>query len=102
MSLMAAEPKTTAPITPVLLSGGSGTRLWPVSRALHPKQLQALGGDRTMLPGTALRRAGAECDAPMVVCNDDHRFTIAAQLQAVGLAPQGIILEPKGRNTAPA
>lgn len=89
-------------VTPVLLSGGSGTRLWPMSRALHPKQLQALGGDRTMLQETALRLAGAEFAAPMIVCNDEHRFIIAAQLQSVGLHPQSIVLEPKGRNTAPA
>jgi mannose-1-phosphate guanylyltransferase/mannose-1-phosphate guanylyltransferase/mannose-6-phosphate isomerase len=99
---MAAERRTAEIITPVLLSGGSGTRLWPVSRALHPKQLQALGGERTMLQETALRLKGTDFAAPLVVCNDDHRFTIAAQLQAVGLTPQGIILEPKGRNTAPA
>jgi mannose-1-phosphate guanylyltransferase/mannose-6-phosphate isomerase len=89
-------------ITPVLLSGGSGTRLWPVSRALHPKQLQALGGEHTMLQETALRLSGPDFAAPMVVCNDEHRFTIAAQLQSVGLTPQSIVLEPKGRNTAPA
>lgn len=89
-------------ITPVLLSGGSGTRLWPVSRALHPKQLQALTGERTMLQETALRLAGPEFAAPMIVCNGDHRFTIAAQLQSIGLTPQSIVLEPQGRNTAPA
>jgi mannose-1-phosphate guanylyltransferase/mannose-1-phosphate guanylyltransferase/mannose-6-phosphate isomerase len=89
-------------ITPVLLSGGSGTRLWPMSRALHPKQLQALGGEHTMLQETALRLSGPDFAAPMVVCNDEHRFTIAAQLQSVGLTPQSIVLEPKGRNTAPA
>ena len=99
---MAAEPKTTALITPVLLSGGSGTRLWPVSRALHPKQLQALSGERTMLQETALRLSGADFSAPIVVCNEEHRFTIAAQMQSIGLALQSIILEPKGRNTAPA
>jgi len=99
---MAAEPGTAERITPVLLSGGSGTRLWPVSRALHPKQLQALGGERTMLQETALRLTGAEFAAPMIVCNDEHRFTIAAQLQSVGLTPQSIVLEPQGRNTAPA
>ena len=99
---MAAEPKTTELITPVLLSGGSGTRLWPVSRALHPKQLQALSGERTMLQETALRLSGADFSPSIVVCNDEHRFTIAAQMQSVGLAPQSIILEPKGRNTAPA
>ena len=99
---MATEQRIADIITPVLLSGGSGTRLWPVSRALHPKQLQALGGERTMLQETALRLAGPDFAAPMVVCNEEHRFTIAAQLQAVGLAPQSIVLEPKGRNTAPA
>jgi mannose-1-phosphate guanylyltransferase/mannose-1-phosphate guanylyltransferase/mannose-6-phosphate isomerase len=93
---------TAAMITPVLLSGGSGTRLWPVSRALHPKQLQPLLSERTMLQDTALRLAGDEFAAPLIVCNDEHRFTIAAQLQAVGLTPQSIVLEPKGRNTAPA
>ena len=99
---MAAERKTAEIITPVLLSGGSGTRLWPVSRALHPKQLHPLSGEHTMLQETALRLKGADFAAPMVVCNDDHRFTIAVQLQSVGLPPQAIILEPKGRNTAPA
>jgi mannose-1-phosphate guanylyltransferase / mannose-6-phosphate isomerase len=89
-------------ITPVLLSGGSGTRLWPVSRALHPKQLQPLLGDRTMLQETALRLKGEAFAAPLIVCNDEHRFTIAAQLQSIGIAPQSIVLEPKGRNTAPA
>src|SRR5262245_40074271 len=102
MSRMAAESKDADLITPVLLSGGSGTRLWPVSRALHPKQLQALSGERTMLQETALRLCGPDFAAPMVVCNDEHRFTIGAQLQSIGLAPQSIILEPKGRNTAPA
>jgi mannose-1-phosphate guanylyltransferase/mannose-6-phosphate isomerase len=99
---MATAQRTAGPITPVLLSGGSGTRLWPVSRALHPKQLQAFGGDHTMLQETALRLAGPGFAAPMVVCNDDHRFTIAAQLQSIGLTPQSIVLEPQGRNTAPA
>jgi mannose-1-phosphate guanylyltransferase/mannose-1-phosphate guanylyltransferase/mannose-6-phosphate isomerase len=99
---MPTESTTTGPITPVLLSGGSGTRLWPVSRALHPKQLQPLLGERTMLQETALRLAGDEFAAPLIVCNEEHRFTIAAQLQAVGVTPQSIVLEPKGRNTAPA
>jgi mannose-1-phosphate guanylyltransferase/mannose-6-phosphate isomerase len=89
-------------ITPVLLSGGSGTRLWPVSRALHPKQLQPLLGERTMLQETALRLTGEQFADPLIVCNDEHRFTIAAQLQSVGITPQSIVLEPKGRNTAPA
>lgn len=89
-------------ITPVLLSGGSGTRLWPVSRALHPKQLQPLLGEHTMLQQTALRLTGDAFAPPLIVCNDEHRFTIAAQLQAVRRHPQAIVLEPRGRNTAPA
>jgi len=64
---MAAEPGTAERITPVLLSGGSGTRLWPVSRALHPKQLQALSGERTMLQETALRLSGADFSPSIVV-----------------------------------
>jgi mannose-1-phosphate guanylyltransferase/mannose-1-phosphate guanylyltransferase/mannose-6-phosphate isomerase len=89
-------------ITPVLLSGGSGTRLWPVSRALHPKQLQPLLGEHTMLQQTALRLASGRFAPPLIVCNDEHRFTIAAQLQQVGRQPQAIVLEPLGRNTGPA
>lgn len=91
------------PILPVLLSGGVGTRLWPLSRALYPKQLIALASDRTMLQETALRAADpARFSAPMVICNDDHRFIVAEQLRAIGINPQRIVLEPEGRNTAPA
>src|SRR2546421_356090 len=90
-------------ITPVLLSGGSGTRLWPVSRALYPKQLLPMIAERTMFQETAARFAGVpEFGAPVIVCNDDHRFIVASQIQAVGIAPQKIVLEPFGRNTAPA
>ena len=90
-------------ITPVLLSGGSGTRLWPVSRALYPKQLLPMIGERTMFQETALRFAGAPGFAPpLIVCNDEHRFAIASQIQAVGITPGKIVLEPLGRNTAPA
>jgi mannose-1-phosphate guanylyltransferase/mannose-6-phosphate isomerase len=96
---MSVTPK----ITPVLLSGGSGTRLWPVSRSLYPKQLLAMTGERTMFQETASRFAGApEFAAPLIVCNDEHRFIIAAQIQAVGITPHTILLEPVGRNTAPA
>ena len=90
-------------IAPVLLSGGSGTRLWPVSRALHPKQLLALTGEETMFQQTARRFADAAIFGnPLIVCNDEHRFIVAAQLQAIGVEPLAIVLEPEGRNTAPA
>ncbi|MFH7321507.1 mannose-1-phosphate guanylyltransferase/mannose-6-phosphate isomerase [Desulfurivibrio sp. D14AmB] len=90
-------------IVPVILSGGSGTRLWPLSRELYPKQFLPLAGERTMLQETALRVAGfAGVGAPLVVCNEAHRFLVAEQLRQVGLEPGGIILEPCGRNTAPA
>ncbi|HYP78847.1 MAG TPA: mannose-1-phosphate guanylyltransferase/mannose-6-phosphate isomerase [Steroidobacteraceae bacterium] len=89
-------------LTPVILSGGSGTRLWPLSRELYPKQLLPLVGERTMLQETALRLEGLGAAAPIVVCNDAHRFLVAEQLRQLGLAPQAIILEPAGRNTAPA
>ncbi len=91
-------------LVPVILSGGAGTRLWPLSREMYPKQLLALtGGKATMLQDTATRLAGiAGALPPIVVCNEAHRFTVAEQLRALGLAPSGILLEPMGRNTAPA
>lgn len=90
-------------IHPVLLSGGSGTRLWPLSRRAFPKQLLPLAGERTLIQETALRVADTEAFAPpLVVCNDEHRFIIAEQLRAVGIDPQAIVLEPIARNTAPA
>jgi len=89
-------------LIPVILSGGAGTRLWPLSRELYPKQLLALLGPRTMLQQTALRVAGLDCVAPVVVCNEAHRFLVAEQLRAIKLAPRAIVLEPFGRNTAPA
>jgi len=89
-------------LTPVILSGGAGTRLWPLSRELHPKQLLALTGERTMIQQTALRLAGLAAGAPVVVCNEAHRFLVAEQLRQVGIEPQAIVLEPMGRNTAPA
>ena len=88
-------------ITPVLLSGGSGTRLWPVSRSLYPKQLLPITAERTMFQETA-RRFSEGFAAPVVVCNEEHRFIIASQLQALGLVPTTIVLEPVGRNTAAA
>ncbi len=88
---------------PVILSGGSGTRLWPVSRALFPKQLLALAGPRTMLQETALRVRGKDMYAePTIICNAEHRFIVTDQLRQIGITPSDIILEPEGRNTAPA
>ncbi|MBS0642597.1 MAG: mannose-1-phosphate guanylyltransferase/mannose-6-phosphate isomerase [Acetobacteraceae bacterium] len=89
-------------IVPVILSGGSGTRLWPVSRESFPKQLWPLISERTMLQETALRGAGARFAAPIVVCNQEHRFLIAEQLRAAGIEGARIVLEPVGRNSAPA
>jgi mannose-1-phosphate guanylyltransferase/mannose-1-phosphate guanylyltransferase/mannose-6-phosphate isomerase len=90
-------------ITPVLLSGGSGTRLWPVSRSVYPKQLLPMIGEQTMFQETVRRFAGtADFAPPLIVCNDEHRFIIASQIQAAGMIPTMIVLEPFGRNTAPA
>jgi mannose-1-phosphate guanylyltransferase / mannose-6-phosphate isomerase len=89
-------------LTPVILSGGAGTRLWPLSRELYPKQLLALTGERTMIQQTALRLEGLAAGAPVVVCNEAHRFLVAEQLRQLGIEPQAIVLEPVGRNTAPA
>lgn len=92
-----------ARIFPVLLSGGSGTRLWPLSRSLYPKQLLALSEEKTMLQATALRIPDdARFAPPLVICNNDHRFIIAEQLRAIDRPPLSIMLEPVGRNTAPA
>lgn len=90
-------------ITPVILCGGSGTRLWPLSRDLYPKQLLALTGEKTLLQQTALRLAGmAEVGPPLILCSENHRFLVAEQLRQIGIEPAAIILEPTGRNTAPA
>jgi len=90
-------------LVPVILSGGAGTRLWPLSRELYPKQLLRLVGERTMLQETVARTEGLPGLArPIVVCNENHRFMVAEQLRELGTAPQAIVLEPQGRNTAPA
>lgn len=90
-------------IVPVLLSGGSGSRLWPLSRELYPKQFLALCSERTMFQDTALRVGDELAFAPpLVVCNQEHRFLVAEQLRQSGLKPRGILLEPMGRNTAAA
>ena len=89
-------------VVPVILSGGIGSRLWPSSRALRPKQLIALCSNNTMLQETAGRVTGGKFAAPVVICNEAHRFMIAQQLQDIGIKDAKIILEPVGRNTAPA
>ncbi|MBK6348626.1 MAG: mannose-1-phosphate guanylyltransferase/mannose-6-phosphate isomerase [Proteobacteria bacterium] len=90
-------------LIPLILSGGSGTRLWPLSRESYPKQLLPLIGKRTMLQETAARASGLpDLAAPIVVCNESHRFMVAEQMREHGTTPQAIILEPVGRNTAPA
>jgi mannose-1-phosphate guanylyltransferase/mannose-6-phosphate isomerase len=90
-------------IVPVLLSGGSGTRLWPLSRETHPKQFQPLVGEGSLLQATWRRIEGlAGIAAPIVVANEEHRFMVAEQLRQLGVAPAALLLEPVGRNTAPA
>ena len=90
-------------VIPVILSGGAGTRLWPLSREMYPKQLLALTSKQTMLQDTATRLSKvAGALAPIVVCNEAHRFTVAEQLRALNTKASAILLEPAGRNTAPA
>ncbi|ACL03190.1 mannose-1-phosphate guanylyltransferase/mannose-6-phosphate isomerase [Desulfatibacillum aliphaticivorans] len=90
-------------ILPVILAGGSGTRLWPLSRYQYPKQLLALSGDNSLLQRTALRLQGLEGAAsPLVVCNEKHRFFVAEQFLQMEIDPFSIVLEPVGKNTAPA
>ena len=93
-------------IQPVILAGGSGTRLWPASRQSHPKQLLVLTGSHTMLQQTALRLQGfahaRPAAQPLLVTNEDYRFIVADQLSQIGISDPRIVLEPVGRNTAPA
>ena len=89
-------------IIPIILSGGSGTRLWPLSRKDRPKQFLHLSGSYSMLQETILRLSGIEnIGRPIIVCNENHRFLVAHQCHDIGIEPT-IILEPNGRNTAPA
>ena len=86
-------------ITPVILAGGSGTRLWPLSRNLYPKQFMQLVDQHTLLQSTLLRLTGLEdAAAPILLCNDAHRFILAEQLRQIEVQPKAIILEPIGRN----
>jgi mannose-1-phosphate guanylyltransferase/mannose-6-phosphate isomerase len=89
-------------LVPVVLSGGVGSRLWPVSRELHPKQFLPLAGELSMLQDTLHRTGGLDAAAAVVVCNEEHRFMVAEQLRQVDLQASALILEPEGRNTAPA
>lgn len=89
-------------IIPVILSGGSGSRLWPLSRELYPKQFLPLVNQHTLLQDTLLRLQGLAAGAPLIVCNQEHRFLVAEQLRLLGITPAAVILEPVGRNTAPA
>ena len=90
-------------ITPVILSGGSGTRLWPMSRESFPKQLLPLASEQSLLQQTAQRVSADKSFAPpMVICNAEHRFVVAEQLRAIDIEPKAIVLEPVVRNTAPA
>ena len=89
-------------ILPILLAGGTGSRLWPLSRTLMPKQFIRLTGDQTMLQQTLERTSGLNAQAPVVVCNEEHRFIVAEQARQADMALDRIMLEPFGRNTAPA
>lgn len=90
-------------IVPVILAGGAGTRLWPLSRQLHPKQVLPITGQATMIQETLGRLEGLDGLAPpIVICNESHRFMIAEQLREKGIQPGAIVLEPVGKNTAPA
>ena len=89
-------------IVPVILSGGSGERLWPLSRSLHPKQfINLVNKDSTIFQDTILRLPN-KASNPLIICNEEHRFLAAEQLRQINISPHGIILEPVGKNTAPA
>ena len=91
-----------ATIIPVILSGGAGSRLWPLSRRLFPKQLLPLAGENSMLQETVARVTADGFGKPIVICNEEQRFLIAEQLRKAGVKNATIVLEPVGRNTAPA
>jgi len=88
-------------IMPIIMAGGSGTRLWPLSRVKHPKQFLALHGQDTMLQATVRRLSNLDVRSSVTICNEDHRFFVAEQLREIN-SLGSIILEPVGKNTAPA
>jgi len=88
-------------IVPIVLAGGSGTRLWPLSRSLYPKQFLNLVNETTLFQDTILRLPKA-LEKPLVICNEEQRFLAAEQLRQIQINPNSIILEPEGKNTAPA
>jgi mannose-1-phosphate guanylyltransferase/mannose-6-phosphate isomerase len=89
-------------ITPVILCGGSGTRLWPLSRKSYPKQFARLVGEVSLFQASARRLSGPEFRAPVVLTNSDFRFIVTQQLAEAGVDPGAILIEPAMRNTAPA
>lgn len=89
-------------ILPVIMAGGTGSRLWPMSRELYPKQFLRLYGEQSMLQETVTRLKGLDTSEPLVICNEEHRFLVAEQLRQINQLSNNIILEPVGRNTAPA
>ncbi len=97
-----ARGAAAGPIVPVILCGGAGTRLWPLSRESFPKPLWPLVSEQSLIQDTALRAAGAEFAPPLIVANEAHRFLIAEQMQNAGIGGARIVLEPEGRNSAPA
>jgi mannose-1-phosphate guanylyltransferase/mannose-6-phosphate isomerase len=104
-NLGAPDDRTASAVTtiqPVILSGGSGTRLWPLSRTQMPKQLLSLVSDRSLVQETVLRAPREGYAAPLIICNEEHRFHIAEQMEQIGVQPKAILVEPVARNTAPA
>lgn len=89
-------------LIPVILAGGTGSRLWPVSRSFLPKQFQRLLGEKSFLQNTLLRAEAVSAEAPIIVCNEEHRFLVAEQCREIGASWDQLILEPEGRNSAPA
>src|SRR5580658_2949396 len=96
------SPEPATPVVPVILSGGSGTRLWPVSRESFPKQFWPLVSDRSLIEETARRALGPGFAPPIVGCKQEHRFLVAEQMRLAGVEGARIVLEPVGRNSAPA
>ena len=89
-------------ITPIILCGGSGSRLWPLSRKSYPKQFVPLVGNKTLFQNSVTRLTGKQFKNPLIVTNSDYRFIVTEQLQEIGIDPGAILIEPEGRNTAPA